>query len=114
MKRLNSTIENNHYGTGVAPSDSMLLNVTYFPYGWVRIPAILLGGVGVLGILMFHLESAARLFSFLRMPPELYCYLITIGASLLFGISLIRHTTEKVIHPAAAKKTSLPTHWRSV
>lgn len=114
MKRLNSFIENNRHGTGDDQSDSMLLNVTCFPYGWVRLPAILLGGIGVLGILMCHLESVARIFSFLRMPPELYCYLITAGALILFGISLIRHTTEKIIHPGITKKLSSQANWRSV
>ena len=74
-----------------------------------RVPAIVLGCVGLLGILIHRVVSIANVFSFLNMPPEVICYLITISASVLFGLSMICKKSEKEIEP----RTIQP-NWRSM
>jgi hypothetical protein len=95
-------------------SGGTLTKAIYLPYGWVRNPAILLGCIGVLGILIHRVGSIAAVFSFLNMPPEAMCYLITIGASILFGISMICEKSEKEIGPATTVPLQIEQNWRSV
>lgn len=86
----------------------------YRPYGWLRIPSMLLVCVGVLGILSSRVEAVAEALSFLNTPPEIASYGVVLGAFLLFGFSLIsqRRQTEITVGTSAAEAGR--EHWRSI
>ena len=84
------------------------------PYGYMRIPAILFGCIGILGILTCKVEAFAIKFSFLNLPEEWACYLITIGALVLFGTSMIYKQSEKEIDYDGNVSMQLQENWRSM
>jgi len=71
--------------------------IRYAPYGWLKIPAILVGGIGLLGLLVHNIEAVAAELAFLNIPPKGSCYWIAAGALILLGISICcKHSKEKI------------------
>ena len=91
-----------------------VVRVTYLPYGWVRIPAIIVGCIGILGILGHRIEPAGTLISLFNMPREAICYVITAGAAILFGISMICKKSDREINLHQATPLQIRQNWRSM
>ncbi|MBC8392812.1 MAG: hypothetical protein H8E17_09655 [Deltaproteobacteria bacterium] len=56
-------------------------------YAWLRIPAVLLGSIGLLGILAVQFESVGFWLSYFRMPSVNVCYLIAAVTGMVFVLS---------------------------
>ncbi len=114
MRKHNETIEHHDAGTAHRQATIQRIRVSDAPYGWLRLPAGVIGAVGLLGIVIHHVESAAAMFWFLRMPQEVRCYLITAGAAILFGLSLVGRRRERKIRRTDETAMPVRTRWRSV
>jgi hypothetical protein len=90
------------------------VKVTYAPYAWLKFPAILLGVVGLLGILIDTVQTVAVKCSLLNMPPRGSCYLITAGAIILLGIAILyKHSKEEIAFDQRTPQQP-DENWRSV
>ncbi len=94
--------------------EQVRIEYCFWPYGWLRLPSILLVGVGILGILCRRVEPMGQALRFWNMPPEFACYGIVLGACILFGISLICRHRQTDILAAAPTATNGREHWRSI
>lgn len=81
-------------------------------YAWLRIPAVLLGSIGLLGILSVKFQAASML-SFFRMPSVGMCCLIVAGAALLLvlSITVVKETKKNDVVQAIPER--LHESWRS-
>lgn len=83
-------------------------------YAWLRWPAILLGSVGVLGILSIKLKALAAISAFFNMPSIGYCYVITTGAVILFGISVVFKQPKNSPRTAKVVPSNIHHSWRGL
>lgn len=90
------------------------ITVRCTPYAWLKFPAILMGVVGLSGILAHKFETVAAKLSFLNMPPQGSCYLITAGAIILLGISILYKQSKREIIFAQGNCLETEENWRSV
>ncbi len=79
-------------------------------YSCLRIPSLLLGGLGVWGIANDKLEVVSKVSSFFNLPPVEYCYVIVIGAAILFGISLLSRKVQNKTDAATLNRHDV---WRN-
>ena len=118
MKRMSSTNRNSELlrepQKDERPSGTARVEVNYSPFAFLRIPAIILGCIGVLGILIDNVEMVSVKFSFLNIPPEWLCYVIAAIALVLFGVSLTCPQSKKEVMFRKMTPTSLPENWRSI
>lgn len=114
MKKYKDTIEHLDAGTARRQAPIQRIRVSDAPYGWVRLPAVIIAAMGLLGIVVHHVESAAALLWFLRMPDAMRCYLITAAATVLFALSLVGRHREREIRRTDETAMPVRTRWRSV
>lgn len=76
-------------------------------YRWLRWPSLLLGGMGVWGILYAKLNVVAEYSALFNLPSLRYCWVITAGAAILFGLSRISGKRR-----GTALETAGPQSWR--
>ncbi len=82
-------------------------------YPWLRIPSVLLGSIGLLGILPVKFQAAASMLSFFRMPSVGMCCLIVAGSATLFVLSITVVKETKKTDVVQAVPEHLHESWRS-
>lgn len=90
------------------------IRIRFYPYRWVRYPAVVLGLVGAVCGLSHHVRAVASALAFAKMPGELSCYLIVAGAVVLFGLSLLRETMDSELAADGPVSSRRGSGWRSI
>jgi hypothetical protein len=110
-------------GVSVKKSSPCRLGIARWPagvLGWIRIPSLIVGIAGILGILKYMSPRAARLLKPLNLPSIEFCWIMLALAVTVYLLCIVCWLSKNItpdidIYNQPDKKVSAsPGRWRSL